>query len=101
MINIFQSEYYRRWLDNVVMRFVAVVLIIPFLPLMILPAAYLGPQLSNIIIVIGILTWSGADFKIVARHIRPGVMPITLAFFGPGDSTAKSWGTVLCYEQTI
>ena len=137
------SGYYRRWLDTILMRFVDVVLVIPFLPLMILLAAYLGPQLTNIIIVIGILTWAGparvirsqvlsirelgyvqaarslggTDFKIMVRHILPGVMPIalaqfiravstviliesSLAFLGLGDPTAKSWGTVLYYAQT-
>ncbi len=137
------SGYYRRWLDTILMRFVDVVLVIPFLPLMILLAAYLGPQLTNIIIVISILTWAGparvirsqvlsirelgyvqaarslggTDFKIMIRHILPGVMPIalaqfiravstviliesSLAFLGLGDPTAKSWGTVLYYAQT-
>lgn len=137
------SGYYRRWLDTIIMRFVDIVLVIPFLPLMILLAAYLGPQLSNIVIVIGILTWAGparvirsqvlsirelgyvqaarslgsSDFKIMVRHILPGVMPIalaqfiravsaailiesSLAFLGLGDPTAKSWGTVLYYAQT-
>lgn len=101
------SGYYRRLLDTVLMRFVDVVLVIPFLPLMILLAAYLGPQLSNIIIVIGILTWAGparviraqvlslrefgyvlaarslgsTDTKIMLRHILPGILPIALAQF--------------------
>lgn len=106
MIGIF-SGYYRRWLDTALMRLVDVVLVIPFLPLMILLAAYLGPQLSNIIIVIGILTWAGparvirsqvlslrefgyvlaarslgsTDLMIMLRHILPGILPIALAQF--------------------
>jgi len=101
------SGYYRRFLDTVLMRMVDIVLVIPFLPLMILLAAYLGPRLSNIVIVIGILTWAGparviraqvlslrelgyvqaarslggTDLKIMFRHILPGVMPIALAQF--------------------
>jgi len=108
------SGYYRRWLDPLFMRLADIVLVIPFLPLMILLAAYLGPRMSNIILVIGLLTWAGparvirsqvlslreygyvqaaralggADARIMFRHILPGVLPVALAQFIRAVSSA-------------
>jgi peptide/nickel transport system permease protein len=47
------------------MRFTDVFLVIPWLPLMLVMAALLGPSLGNIIFVIGITSWAGT-----ARIIR-------------------------------
>ncbi|MGH2405781.1 MAG: ABC transporter permease [bacterium] len=95
------------WVDAVLMRAVDLVLVIPFLPLMILLAAYLGPSYWNIIIVIGILVWArparvirsqvlsvksldyveaalalgGRAGRVMARHILPAVLPLALAQF--------------------
>lgn len=108
------AGYYRRWLEPLFMRLADVVLVIPFLPLMILLAAYLGPSMSNIVVVIGILTWAGparviraqvlslreygyvqaarslggSDARIMFRHILPGVLPIALAQFIRAVSSA-------------
>lgn len=93
--------------DMVLMRTVDLVLVIPFLPLMILLAAYLGPSFWNIIIVIGILVWArparvirsqvlsvkSLDYieaalalgsrpgRVMVRHILPAVLPLALAQF--------------------
>jgi ABC-type dipeptide/oligopeptide/nickel transport system permease subunit len=93
--------------DTVLMRLVDVVLVIPFLPLMILLAAYLGPSFWNIIIVIGVLVWArparvirsqalslrsrgyvvaaesmgGKLGHVLFTHVLPGVMPLALAQF--------------------
>jgi ABC-type dipeptide/oligopeptide/nickel transport system permease subunit len=95
------------WVDVVLMRGVDLVLVIPFLPLMILLAAYLGPSFWNIIIVIGILVWArparvirsqvlsvkSLDYieaalalgsrtaRVIARHVLPAVLPLALAQF--------------------
>lgn len=95
------------WVDAALMRAVDLVLVIPFLPLMILLAAYLGPSFWNIIIVIGILVWArparvirsqvlsvkSLDYveaavalgsragRVMARHILPAVMPLAVAQF--------------------
>jgi len=95
------------WTDTVLMRTVDLVLVIPFLPLMILLAAYLGPSYWNIIIVIGVLVWArparvirsqvllvksldyveaaralgGAPVRVMARHVLPAVLPLALAQF--------------------
>src|SRR3972149_3827366 len=52
------AGYFGSWVDAVLMRAVDVVLVIPFLPLMILIAAYVGPSFWNIILVIGLLVWA-------------------------------------------
>jgi peptide/nickel transport system ATP-binding protein/peptide/nickel transport system permease protein len=65
------SGYYAR-LDSILMRVVDVILVIPFLPLLILLAAYLGRSQTNTIIIIGMLIWAGS-----ARVIRSQVMTIS------------------------
>ncbi len=93
--------------DVIMMRFVDIVLVIPFLPLMILLAAYLGPSFWNLVIVIGALVWArparviraqvlslrsrgyvqaarsmgAGKGHILYRHILPGVLPLGLAQF--------------------
>lgn len=65
------AGYYPKRLGNVLMRTVDVVLILPFLPLLIVLAAYLGRSLVNTIIVIGVLIWAAP-----ARVIRSQVMSL-------------------------
>jgi ABC-type dipeptide/oligopeptide/nickel transport system permease subunit len=97
------------WADAVLMRAVDLVLVVPFLPLMILLAAYMGPAPSywNIIIVIGVLVWArparvirsqvlsvkSLDYveaalalgsrpgRVMRRHVLPAVLPLALAQF--------------------
>ncbi|MDR7402928.1 MAG: ABC transporter permease [Armatimonadota bacterium] len=101
------AGYVGGWVDVVLMRVVDVVLVIPFLPLMILLAAYLGPSLGTMVLVIGLLAWArparvlraqvlsvreldyvdaaralGASTgRILRRHILPGVLSLSLAQF--------------------
>lgn len=101
------AGYFSGWVDTALMRLVDIVLVIPFLPLMILLAAYLGPSFWNIILVIGLLVWArparvvraqvlsirsldyvdaarvlGASAgRILRRHILPGVLSLSLAQF--------------------
>lgn len=65
------AGYYPKRLGVVLMRTVDVVLILPFLPLLIILAAYLGRSLINTIIVIGVLIWAGP-----ARVIRSQVLSL-------------------------
>lgn len=99
------SGYARGAVDAALMRLVDVVLVIPFLPLMILLAAYLGPSLWNLVLVIGALLWArgarviraqalavaereyvlaarglGAGHpRLLGRHVLPGVLSLALA----------------------
>jgi ABC-type dipeptide/oligopeptide/nickel transport system permease subunit len=65
------AGFYPRRLGAVLMRGVDLVLVIPFLPLLIILAAYLGRSLWTTVIVIGLLSWAGA-----ARLIRSGVISL-------------------------
>lgn len=99
------SGYYGRTVDTLLMRFTDIFLVIPWLPLMLVMAALLGPSLGNIIFVIGITGWAGTariirsqtlsikerpyveraraigsgDLHIMAHHILPNVFPLIFA----------------------
>jgi ABC-type dipeptide/oligopeptide/nickel transport system permease subunit len=101
------AGYFRGVPDALLMRVVDVALLIPFIPLMVLLAAYLGQNVWNLILVIGLLIWArparvirsyvltlserdyvlaaraiGArDGHIVLRHVLPGVVSLALAQF--------------------
>jgi peptide/nickel transport system permease protein len=100
--------------DAVVMRTTDFALTVPFLPLMILLAAYLGPGAANLVLVIGLLTWArpgrliraqvlgivesehvvaaracGANqARIMVRHVLPHLWPSINAQFVIGVSAA-------------
>ncbi len=59
------AGYYGRFIDEVLMRATDIVLILPSLPLMIILAAYLGPSLQTVILVLTVTTW-----PLVARVVR-------------------------------
>lgn len=108
------AGYFGSWIDAALMRLVDVVLVIPFLPLMILLAAYLGPSFWNLILVIGLLVWgrparviraqvlslTSLDYvdaaralgatsgRILRHHILPGVLSLSLAQFILAASSA-------------
>jgi len=65
------AGYYPRVLGKLLMRFVDIILIIPFLPLLILLAAYLGRSLMYTVLIIGGLIWAAT-----ARVIRAQVLTI-------------------------
>jgi peptide/nickel transport system permease protein len=88
--------------DNVIMRFTDIMLVIPDLPLAIVLVSLTKPSLTNIIIIIGVLGWTSTarivrsqalavkqrkfvvraralgagDWHIIRRHILPLVMPL-------------------------
>jgi ABC-type dipeptide/oligopeptide/nickel transport system permease subunit len=64
------AGYFTR-LDPWLMRLVDVILVLPFLPLLILLAAYLGRSLLNTVLIIGLLVWAGT-----ARVIRSQVLTL-------------------------
>ncbi|MFW9920669.1 MAG: ABC transporter permease [Candidatus Thorarchaeota archaeon] len=99
------AGYFGGKVDEVLMRFVDFLLVIPSLPLMMVLAAFLGPTIENIIVVIAILGWTGtsrlirsqvmaeknkayvesaraigaSDTYIIFRHVLPNVTPILFA----------------------
>ncbi|WP_059173202.1 ABC transporter permease [Bacillus sp. FJAT-27445] len=108
------AGYFGGKTDALLMRLVDLVLVIPFLPLMILLAAFIGPSFWNIILVISLTSWAsparvirsqvltlktkgyveaarsiGTDIKVIlTRHILPGVIPIALSQFVMAASNA-------------
>jgi peptide/nickel transport system permease protein len=95
------SGYYGRAVDLAIQRFTEMVMTIPTLLLIITLVAYVGPSIYNIMIVLGLLGWTGfcrvvrgqvlsvrevafveaartigaRDHAIMARHILPNVLP--------------------------
>jgi peptide/nickel transport system permease protein len=65
------SGYFGGWVDVVLMRITDYFLVVPQIALMIVVAAVWGPSLTHVIIVIGILMWTGT-----ARVVRAQVMSI-------------------------
>lgn len=99
------AGYYGKTADTLLMRFTDIFLVIPWLPLMLIMAALMGPSLGNIIFVIGITGWAGTariirsqtlsikerpyveraraigsgDMHIMLHHILPNVFPLIFA----------------------
>ncbi len=91
--------------DTILMRMVDIVLVIPFLPLMILLAALLGPSFWNLVLVLSVIIWArparviraqvlslkerghvvaarstgGTVAHILFHHVIPAVLPLSLA----------------------
>ncbi len=65
------AGYLGKIVDEVLMRFTDMMLVIPGLPLLIVLAAILGPKLINLILVLGFLGWMG-----FARVIRSQVLSL-------------------------
>jgi peptide/nickel transport system permease protein len=65
------SGYYGGKLDQLIMRFVDILMVLPGIAIMLVLAAVLGPSLWNIIMVIAILGWTGT-----ARIVRSQVLSV-------------------------
>lgn len=99
------SGFYGGKVDNALMRFTDIMLVIPPLPLAVVIVAMTKPNLMNIILVIGILGWTGTarlvrsqtlsvkerkfilrakaigagNMHIIWKHILPHVLPLMVA----------------------
>jgi peptide/nickel transport system permease protein len=109
-----EAGYARGWIDNVLMRFTEVVMTFPVLFAVIVLVALVGPNLFNVILVIGVLGWPGlarlvrgqvlslreTDYVTAARatgashrrivfvHILPGVLPYVMVASTLGMASA-------------
>ena len=101
------AGYFRGFTDALLMRAVDVVLALPFLPLMILLAAFLGPSLLTIVLVVGLVSWArpsrvirsvvlslaareyvtaarglgASSARIIVRHLLPGTIALMVVEF--------------------
>ncbi|MGO4108692.1 ABC transporter permease [Paenibacillus sp. YAF4_2] len=65
------SGYFGGWIDNLLMRFLEVILSIPSFLVMLLLSVFLKPNLTSIVLIIGLLMWMN-----MARIIRAETMTI-------------------------
>lgn len=65
------SGYFGRWVDSVLMRCTDVVMSFPYLLVILVLVSSLGPSLTNIILVLGLLGWPP-----IARIVRGNVMAL-------------------------
>jgi ABC-type dipeptide/oligopeptide/nickel transport system permease subunit len=113
------AGYMGKFVDELLMRFSDMLLVIPTLPLLIVLIAVIGPALENLILVVGLLGWMGfarlvrsqvltlkerpfveaakavgaGRVHIMAKHILPNVVSliyVTLATSVPGAIVAEA-----------
>lgn len=65
------AAYKGGWIDRLLMRMIDVMIALPNLPVMIVLAAFFGPSLVNIIIVLALFSWSRP-----ARVVRAGALSL-------------------------
>ena len=67
---------YGRWVDQLVMRIIDVVLALPFMPLVIVLGVYFGASLATQILVIAVVMWASA-----VRELRAQILAIRSAAY--------------------
>jgi len=70
------SGFYGKWIDNVIMRIVDTVMCFPFFVIAISISALMGPSVWNVILIIGLLQWTG-----VARIVRAEILSLKQSEF--------------------
>lgn len=70
------SGFYGKWIDNMIMRIVDTVMCFPFFVIAISIAALMGPSVWNVILIIGLLQWTG-----VARIVRAEILSLKQSEF--------------------
>jgi len=109
-----QAGYAGGWVDNLLMRFTEVIMTFPVLFAVIVLVALVGPNVFNVILVIGVLGWTGlarlvrgqvlslretdyvtaaratgaGDGRILLIHILPGVLPYVMVASTLGMASA-------------
>lgn len=107
------SGYFGGWVDAVLMRLADIAFGIPFLPFVIVLAAFLEPSIWNVVIAMALVLWrdtgrvirsqvltlrsrgyvdaarvcGSSDFKIILRHIAPNILPLSFLY----GSIAIGW----------
>ncbi|MFV0551915.1 MAG: ABC transporter permease [Anaerorhabdus sp.] len=83
------SGYYGRWLDNILMRLVDAIMCFPTFFLILTAVALLGPSLWNIIVVIGLVSWTGTARLVRAEFLTLRESEYVRAARGLGQNTPR------------
>lgn len=107
------AGYFGGWVDLVLMRLADIAFGIPFLPFVIVLAAFLDPSIWNVVLAMALVLWrdtgrvirsqvltlrtrayvqaarvcGSSDLKIVFRHIAPNILPLSFLY----GSIAIGW----------
>jgi len=107
------SGYFGGWIDAVLMRLADIAFGIPFLPFVIVLAAFLEPSIWNVVLAMALVLWrdtarvirsqvltlrsrgyvdaarvsGSSDLKIILRHIAPNILPLSFLY----GSIAIGW----------
>lgn len=107
------AGYFGGWVDTILMRLADVAFGIPFLPFVIVLAAFLEPSIWNVVIAMALILWrdtgrvirsqtltlrsrayveaarisGSSDMKIILRHVVPNILPLSFLY----GSIAIGW----------
>jgi peptide/nickel transport system permease protein len=107
------AGYFGGWVDAILMRLADIAFGIPFLPFVIVLAAFLEPSIWNVVLAMALVLWrdtgrvirsqvltlrsrgyvdaarvsGSSDFKIILRHIAPNILPLSFLY----GSIAIGW----------
>jgi len=107
------AGYFGGWVDTILMRLADVAFGIPFLPFVIVLAAFLEPSIWNVVIAMALILWrdtgrvirsqtltlrnrayveaarisGSSDLKIILRHVVPNILPLSFLY----GSIAIGW----------
>lgn len=107
------SGYFGGWIDSILMRAADIAFGIPFLPFVIVLAAFLEPSIWNVVLAMALVLWrdtgrvirsqvmtlrsrgyvdaarvsGSSDLKIILRHIAPNILPLSFLY----GSIAIGW----------
>lgn len=107
------SGYFGGWVDTLLMRLTDIAFGIPFLPFVIVLAAFLEPSIWNVVLAMALVLWrdtgrvirsqvltlrsrgyidaarvaGSSDLKIILRHVAPNILPLSFLY----GSIAIGW----------
>jgi peptide/nickel transport system ATP-binding protein/peptide/nickel transport system permease protein len=94
------AGYFRGRGEGLLMRFTDLILVIPFLPLIIVVAAYLGSGLFNLIIIMGLVMWPATARIIRSQVIKVNQKEYIMALRAMGASTVYILRKHMIWEIT-
>jgi ABC-type dipeptide/oligopeptide/nickel transport system permease subunit len=81
--------YFNNALSSGLMRLVDLTLTLPFLPLIIVLGAYLGPGQANVITILALVSWAGPARLVRSRVLTAGRLPYVEAARAVGSSDGR------------